>query len=345
MVKKDKKDKEVPTDRSKLKAYMEKKYKGLRNLGEEKEKEVYSTGIITVDIASGIGGFPRGNMIEIFGPESGGKSLLTLQAMAHAQKKYDKPSAYFDLEFGTPAEWMKIHGIDLDMIEAPNADLSAEDTLDMAVDFVSTNLYAYVVIDSVVGLIPQAELEGDIGDQQMALLARVMGKGVRKLAKEVSKTQTCLIFINQIRDAVGVMWGNPEKTPGGRALKFYAAQRYKVKKVSQSDVKGKQGIVLGHGIDICVIKNKLAPPRRKGQFPILYEKGINFERLLLEEGLRRSVIRRSGSKYVLTTDEKVFANGKEGFLELLKDPVMYDMIYKMVWEGRDNAAQKEEEDF
>ena len=340
-----KKDKEVPTDSKEFKEYIKRKYKNvLRDLDGEKPKGVYSTGIITIDIASGIGGFPQGNMVEVFGPESSGKSLLVLQAMGHAQKKYNKPSVYFDLEFGTPKEWMETYGIDISMIEAPGGNLSAEKAFDMALDFVRSGLYAYVVVDSVVGLVPEAELEGNMGDQQMAALARIMGKGLRKIAPELSKTETCLIFINQVRDAVGVMWGDPERTPGGKILKFYAAQRYKVKKVSGSDVK-KGELLMGHSIDVRVVKNKLAPPRRRGQFPILYEKGINFEQLLLEEGLRRGVIQRAGSKYVLTTDEKVSANGKDTFLELLKDPVTYDLVYKMVWEGRDNKEQKEEEDF
>lgn len=340
-----KKDKEVPTDPKEFKDFIKRKYKNvLRDLDGEKPKGVYSTGIITVDIASGIGGFPQGNMVEIFGPESSGKSLLVLQAMGHAQKKYHKPSAYFDLEFGTPKEWMETYGIDTHMLVAPNGDLSAEKAFDMALDFIRRGSFAYVVIDSVVGLVPEAELEGAMGDQQMALLARIMGKGLRKIAPELSKAETCLIFINQIRDAVGVMWGDPEKTPGGKILKFYAAQRYKVKKVPSSDVK-KGEIIMGHSIDVRVVKNKLAPPRRRGQFPILYDKGINFEQLLFEEGLHRDVIRRAKNKYFLSTDEKVSANGKDAFLELLKDPVMYDLVYKMVWEGRDNKAQKEEEDF
>ena len=340
-----KKDKEVPTDREGLKKYIEGKYKSsLRDLSEEKSKGFYSTGIITVDTASGIGGFPQGNMIEIFGPESSGKSLLVLQAMGHAQKKYNKPSAYFDLEFGTPKEWMEIYDIDTDMIEAPGADLCAETAFDMLLDFVSSGLYAYCVIDSVVGLVPKAEIEGAMEDQQMAALARIMGKGLRKIAPELSKTETCLVFINQVRDAVGVMWGDPERTPGGKILKFYAAQRYKVKKVSGSDVK-KGEILLGHSIDVCVVKNKLAPPRRSGKFPVLYEKGVDFEQLLFDEGLGKGVIKRVGNKYSLVSDEKVSVNGKEAFIKLLKDPVMYDLVYNQVWEKRNVLLQKESEDF
>jgi len=340
-----KKDKEVPTEREELKKYIESKYKrSLRDLSGEKTKGFYSTGIITVDTASGIGGFPQGNMIEIFGPESSGKSLLVLQVMGHAQKKYNKPSAYFDLEFGTPKEWMQIYGIDTDMIEAPGADLSAETAFDMILDFVSSGLYAYVVIDSVVGLVPKAEIEGDMEDQQMALLARIMGKGLRKIAPKLSKTETCLVFINQVRDAVGVMWGDPERTPGGKILRFYAAQRYKIKKVSGSDVK-KGEILLGHSIDVCVVKNKVAPPRRSGKFPVLYEKGVDFEQLLFDEGVGKGVIKRIGNKYSLVSDEKVSVNGKEAFIKLLKDPVMYDFVYNQVWEKRNVLLQKESEDF
>ena len=340
-----KKDKEVPTEREELKKYIESKYKrSLRDLSGEKTKGFYSTGIITVDTASGIGGFPQGNMIEIFGPESSGKSLLVLQVMGHAQKKYNKPSVYFDLEFGTPKEWMQIYGIDTDMIEAPGADLSAETAFDMILDFVSSGLYAYVVIDSVVGLVPKAEIEGDMEDQQMALLARIMGKGLRKIAPKLSKTETCLVFINQVRDAVGVMWGDPERTPGGKILRFYAAQRYKIKKVSGSDVK-KGEILLGHSIDVCVVKNKVAPPRRSGKFPVLYEKGVDFEQLLFDEGVGKGVIKRIGNKYSLVSDEKVSVNGKEAFIKLLKDPVMYDFVYNQVWEKRNVLLQKESEDF
>jgi recombination protein RecA len=341
-----KKDKEVPTDRKELKKYIESKYnKGsLRDLSEEKAKGFYSTGIITVDAASGIGGFPQGNMIEIFGPESSGKSLLVLQAMGHAQKKYNKPSVYFDLEFGTPKEWMITYGIDPDMIEAPGAGLSAETAFDMVLDFVSSGLYAYVVIDSVVGLVPRAEIEGSMEDQQMAALARIMGKGLRKIAPELSRTETCLIFINQVRDAVGVMYGDPEKTPGGRVLKFYAVQRYKVKKVSGSDVKRGETL-LGHSIDVCVIKNKLASPRRSGKFPVFYEKGVDFEQLLFDEGLGKGVIKRAGNKYSLASDEKVSVNGKEAFVKLLRDSVIYDLVYGQVWEKRDVLLKKEDDDF
>jgi len=335
---------EVPKDPKVFKKYMENKYKDkIINL-DKVSKNAYSTGIITVDIASGIGGFPQGNMIEIFGPESSGKSLLTLQAMGNAQKKYNKPSVYFDLEYGTPKEWMEIYGIDTNMIEAVGQ-VSAEEAFDMALEFVQSNIFAYVVIDSVVGLVPQAEIEGAMEDQQMALLARIMGKGLRKIAPELNKTETCLVFVNQVRDAVGVMWGDPEKTPGGRALKFYASQRYKVKKVMKSDVK-KGDILLGHSIDVCVVKNKLAPPRRRGEFPVLYEKGVNFELLLLEEGLRRNVIRKSGPKYTLIDDDRVTANGKDGFMSLLKDPVTYDLVYTKIWEKRNSDIQEnKEEDF
>jgi len=337
---------EIPTDPNEFKEYIRKKYKDkIRNLeSTSKTEKAYSTGIITVDIASGIGGFPRGNMIEIFGPESSGKSLLVLQAMGHAQKKYNKPSVYFDLEYGTPKEWMKIYGINTDMIEAVGQ-VSAEEAFDMALDFVCSGLYAYVVIDSVVGLVPQAEIEGTMEDQQMAALARIMGKGLRKIAPELNKTETCLIFVNQVRDAVGVMWGDPEKTPGGRALKFYAAQRYKVKKILKSDVKTGD-LLIGHSIDVCVVKNKLAPPKRRGQFPILYEKGVDFELLLFEEGIGKGVIRRAGNKYSLVADEKVNANSKDAFIELLKDPVMYDLVYNKIWEKRnDILQQKDVEDF
>jgi len=336
---------EVPKDPKEFKKYIESKYKDkIIDLDKVTAKKAYSTGIITIDIASGIGGFPRGSMIEIFGPESSGKSLLALQAMGHAQKKYNKPSVYFDLEYGTPKEWMEIYNIDTSMIEAVGQ-VSAEEAFDMALEFVQSGIYAYVVIDSVVGLVPQAEIEGSMEDQQMALLARIMGKGLKKIAPELNKTETCLVFINQVRDAVGVMWGDPEKTPGGRALKFYAAQRYKVKKVSGSDVK-RGDILIGHSIDVCAVKNKLSPPRRRGEFPILYERGVNFELLLLEEGLSKNVLRRSGPKYSLVDDEKVTASSKEAFLTLLKDPVVYDLVYTKVWEKRDsNIQEKKEEDF
>lgn len=341
-----KKTKEIPTDPKEFQSYIKSKYKNnLRDLNKESSKESYSTGIITVDIASGIGGFPQGNMIEIFGPESSGKSLLVLQAMGHAQKKYNKPSVYFDLEFGTPKEWMITYGIDPNMIVAPGGeDLTAEKAFDMALDFVGSNLYAYVVIDSVVGLVPEAELEGSMTDQQMAILARIMGKGLRKIAPILSKTQTCLVFINQVRDVVGITWGDPERTPGGKALKFYAAQRYKIKKVSGSDVKRGDELI-GHGIDVQVVKNKLAPPKRRGQFPILYEKGVNFELLLLEEGLSKNVIGKKGNKYFLLSDEKVSANSKEEFLKVLKDPVIYDLIYNQVWENKDIVESNDGEDF
>jgi len=234
------------------------------------------TGIYAFDMCSGIGGFPRGRIVEIFGPESGGKSLLALSAVAYAQKMEGAVALYFDVEGSTPVSWLQTLGIDLEKFDIINASLNAEQNFDAIVEAVNENCYTYVIIDSLAGLLPKQELEGSIEKDYVGTVSRVTSKGLRKIINALAKVENgpTIIFINQLRDKVGVMFGNPETTPGGKSLKFYASQRYRVSKASGSDVKDGTGVI-GHSVKVKNVKNKLAPPQREGEFSVNYLEGVD----------------------------------------------------------------------
>ncbi|HEY8850519.1 MAG TPA: recombinase RecA [Thermoanaerobaculia bacterium] len=249
-----------------------------------------STGSIGVDAALGVGGVPRGRIIEIFGPESSGKTTLSLHIIAEAQV-LGGLAAFIDAEHALDAEYAKKLGVDIDNLLVSQPD-SGEQALEIAEVLVRSGAIDVIVIDSVAALVPRAELEGEMGDMQMGLQARLMSQALRKLTGIVSKSKTCLVFINQIREKIGVMFGNPETTTGGRALKFYASVRLDIRRTTQI----KEGeVVIGSRVKVKVVKNKCAAPFRQAEFDVAYGEGISKMGELLDIGLEHKIIEKSGS--------------------------------------------------
>src|SRR5436189_1632877 len=249
-----------------------------------------STGSIGVDAALGIGGVPRGRIVEIFGPESSGKTTLSLHIIAEAQKTGGL-AAFIDAEHALDAEYAKKLGVDIDNLLVSQPD-SGEQALEIAEVLVRSAAIDVIVIDSVAALVPRAELEGEMGEAQMGLQARLMSQALRKLTGVVSKSKTCFIFINQIREKIGVMFGNPETTTGGRALKFYASVRLDVRRIAS--IKDGDDVV-GSRTKVKIVKNKVAPPFREAEFDIMYGEGISREGDLLDLAVEKNVVDNSGA--------------------------------------------------
>src|SRR6202034_4173886 len=251
---------------------------------------VISTGSISIDAALGIGGFPRGRVIEVYGPESGGKTTLTLHVIAEAQK-IGGIAAFIDAEHALDPTYARKLGVDVDNLLVSQPD-NGEQALEIAEALIRSGGVDVVVVDSVAALVPKAELEGDMGDPQMGLQARLMSQALRKLTAIVSKSRTCLIFINQIREKIGVMFGNPETTTGGRALKFYSSIRVDIRRI-QSIKDGDR--VVGSRTRAKVVKNKVAAPFREAEFDIIYGEGVSREGDLLDTGVAKNLLEKSGT--------------------------------------------------
>jgi len=251
---------------------------------------VIPTGSVSLDAALGVGGFPRGRVIEIFGPESGGKTTMALHAIASAQRLGGQ-AAFIDAEHALDPVYARRLGVDVDNLLVSQPD-NGEQALEITETLIRTNAVDIVVVDSVAALVPKAELEGDMGDPQMGLQARLMSQALRKLTAIVSKSKTCLVFINQIREKIGVMFGNPETTTGGRALKFYSSVRVDIRRI-QAIKEGDK--VVGSRTRAKVVKNKLSAPFREAEFDILYGEGISRETDLLDVGVEKQILEKSGT--------------------------------------------------
>ncbi len=298
-------------------AQIEKAYgKGaIMKLGESAgntDIEVIPSGCLSLDLALGIGGFPRGRMIEIYGPESSGKTTVALHAVAEAQK-LGGIAAFVDAEHALDPVYAKKLGVNLDDLYVSQPD-TGEQALDIVDALVRSSAVDIIVVDSVAALTPKAEIEGDMGDSHVGLQARLMSQALRKRPAIVNKSKTCVVFINQLREKVGVMFGNPEVTPGGKALKFYASIRIDVRKTDiLKDTEG----AAGNRTRAKVVKNKLAPPFRQAEFDIMYGEGISQEGCLIDLGIQYDVIKKSGAWFSYN-DQKV-ANGREKMRQFLKD--------------------------
>ena len=274
--------------------------------------DVISTGSLGLDIALGVGGFPRGRVIEIFGPESSGKTTLALHAIAEAQKN-GGIAAFIDAEHAFDRFYAEKLGVDINNLLISQPD-NGEQALEIADNLIRSGAIDIIVVDSVAALTPKSEIEGEMGDSKMGLQARLMSQAMRKLTATISKTNCCCIFINQLREKIGVMFGNPETTTGGNALKFYASVRIDIRR--QTQIKEGENII-GNHVKVKVIKNKVAPPFRTAEFDIVYGEGISKVGEIIDMGVEYNIIKKSGSWF--SYNDAKLAQGREAAKQIVAD--------------------------
>ncbi|MBL7831236.1 MAG: recombinase RecA [Saprospiraceae bacterium] len=288
----------------------------IMKLGDKKvlDVEAISTGSLGLDIALGVGGFPKGRVVEIYGPESSGKTTLAIQAIAECQKK-GGIAAFIDAEHAFDRTYAEALGVDTENLLISQPD-SGEQALEITENLIRSGAIDIIVIDSVAALVPRSELEGEMGDSKMGLQARLMSQALRKLTGTISKTGCCCIFINQLREKIGVMFGNPETTTGGNALKFYASMRLDIRK-SGSAIKDKEGNIMGNHVKVKVVKNKVAPPFRVAEFDIMYGEGISKTGEIVDIGTDLDILEKSGSWF--SYGGAKIAQGRESAKQFMHD--------------------------
>ena len=306
----------------------------IEKLGDQPEwdaAQVIPSGSIALDHALGIGGYPKGRIIEIYGPESSGKTTLAVHAIAQAQKA-GGIAAIIDAEHAFDRTYAKALGVDLETLLISQPD-NGEQALEIADNLIRSGAIDIVVIDSVAALTPKAEIEGEMGENKVGLQARLMSQALRKLTANISKTNTCCIFINQLREKIGIMFGNPETTTGGNALKFYASVRLDIRRTTQIK-DGEEA--LGNHVKVKVVKNKMAPPFKKAEFDIVFGEGISHSSELVDLGVELGIIAKSGSWF--SYNDQKLAQGREAVKKLLQDnPELADEIEAKIRAALDNV--------
>ena len=287
-------------------------------------ENVISTGCLSLDVALGVGGVPKGRIIEIYGPESSGKTTLALHIVAEAQKSGNY-AAFIDAEHAIDPEYSKKLGVDTEELLISQPD-NGEQALEICETLVRSSALDVIVVDSVAALVPRAELEGDMGDSHMGLQARLMSQALRKLTGTVSRPNTTVIFVNQIREKIGVMFGNPETTPGGRALKFYSSIRMEIRRITTLKDGGES---VGNRVRVKVVKNKVAPPFKQTEFDLMYGQGISFEGDILDLAVSGNIIEKTGAWF--SYDDMKIGQGRENSKQFLKDnnDILVEIIDKV----------------
>ena len=293
------------------------------------DADAIPTGSLALDIAIGIGGIPRGRIIEIFGPESSGKTTLALQIIAEAQKK-NGVAAFVDVEHALDPDYARKIGVDVDNLYVSQPD-TGEQALEIVEALIRSNAIDIIIIDSVAALVPKAEIDGDMGDSHVGLQARLMSQALRKLTGIINRTKTCAVFINQIREKIGVMFGNPETTPGGRALKFYSSLRLDIRRI-ESVKQGSEAI--GNHVKVKIVKNKMAPPFKQVEFDIIFGEGISKVGSIIDAAVEKGILIKSGSWY--SYGENKLAQGHENLKKhMIEHP---ELLQEITFKTREAAG-------